>query len=105
MAVLKAIIPWGEFHGYALSVSHDSLGQKRAPIKLDPTDKSMPKLPDSYMIQSSVELNQNDVFTPRCATGKVRPQTRVHMHNAEVKDEAQMLHVSTILKKDTLDTK
>ena len=33
-----------EFHGYALSVtnhlSHDNLGQKRAPIKLDPTDKS-----------------------------------------------------------------
>ena len=31
-----------EFHGYALSVtnhlSHDNLGQKRAPIKLDPTD-------------------------------------------------------------------
>ena len=49
-----------EFHGYALSVtihlSHDNLGQKRAPIKLDPTDKS-PKLPDSCMIQPSVELN------------------------------------------------
>ena len=55
-----------EFHGYALSVtnhlSHDNLGQKRAPIKLDPTDKSTLKLPDSYMIQPSVELNQNDIF-------------------------------------------
>ena len=48
-----------EFHGYALSVtihlSHDNLGQKRAPIKLDPTDK-LPKLPDLCMIQPSVEL-------------------------------------------------
>ena len=50
-----------EFHGYALSVtnhlSHDNLGQKHVPIKLDPTDKSMLKLPDSCMIQPSVELN------------------------------------------------
>ena len=90
-----------EFHGYALSVtnhlSHDNLGQKRAPVKLDPTDKSTLKLPDSYIIQPSVELNQNDIFAPRCATGKVRPQADVHMHNAEVKDEAWMSHVSTIL--------
>ena len=50
-----------EFHGYALSVtnhlSHDNLGQKHVPIKLDPTDKSTLKLPDSCMIQPSVELN------------------------------------------------
>ena len=50
-----------EFHGYALSVtkhlSHDNLGQKCAPIKLDPTGKSTPKRPDSCMIQPSVELN------------------------------------------------
>ena len=75
-----------EFHGYALSVtnhlSHAKLGQKRAPIKLDPTDNSTLKLPDSYMIQPSVELNQNDIFAPRCATGKVRPQADIHMHNA-----------------------
>ena len=50
-----------EFHGYALSVtnrlSHDNLGQKHVPIKLDRTDKSTLKLPDSCMIQPSVELN------------------------------------------------
>ena len=45
------------------------------------------------------------IFAPRCATGKVRPQADIHMHNAEVKDEAWMSHVSTILKKDTLGTK
>ena len=56
------------------------------------------------MIQPSVELNQNDTFAPRCATGKVKPQADVHMHNAEVKDEAWMSHVSTILKHDTLGT-
>ena len=44
------------------------------------------------------------IFAPRCATGKVRPQADIHMHNAEVKDEAWMSHVSTILKKDTLGT-
>ena len=43
-------------------------------------------------------------FAPRCATGKVRPQADIHMHNAEVKDEAWMSHVNTILKKDTLGT-
>ena len=50
-----------EFHAYALSVtnhlSYDNLGQKHVPIKLDPTDKSTLKLPDSCMIQPSVELN------------------------------------------------
>ena len=50
-----------EFHGYALRVtnhfSHDNLEQKHVPIKLDPTDKSTLKLPDSCMIQPSVELN------------------------------------------------
>ena len=40
------------------------------------------------------------IFAPRCATGKVRPQADIHMHNAE----ALMSHVSTILKKDTLGT-
>ena len=82
-----------EFHGYALSVTNHlshNLGQKRTPIKLDPTDKSTPKLSDSYVIQSSVELNQNDIFAPRCATGKVRPQADIHVHNAEIKDEAWM---------------
>lgn len=47
-----------EFHGYALSVtnhlSHKNPGVKRTPIKLDPSDKSTPKLPDSYMIQPPV---------------------------------------------------
>ena len=85
-------------------LSHDNLGQKRAPIKLDPTDKSTPKLPGSCMIQPSVELNQNYISAPRCATGKVRPHADIPMHNAEVKDEAWMSHISTILKKDTLDT-
>ena len=48
-----------EFHGYALSLTnhhHENPGVKRAAIKLDPSDTSTPKLPDSYVIQSPVEL-------------------------------------------------
>ena len=43
-----------EFHGYALSVtshcSHENPGVKRSPINLNPSDTSIPKLPDSYVI-------------------------------------------------------
>ena len=55
-----------EFHGYALSVtshcSHENPGVKRSPINLNPSDTSIPKLPDAYAIQPSVELAQTDVF-------------------------------------------
>ena len=55
-----------EFHGYALSVtshcSHENPGVKRSPFNLNPSDTSIPKLPDSYVIQPSVELAQTDVF-------------------------------------------
>ena len=55
-----------EFHGYARSVtshcSHENPGVKRSPINLNPSDTSIPKLPDSYVIQPSVELAQTDVF-------------------------------------------
>lgn len=41
-----------EFHGYALSVNNhvlsDNRGEQRAPITLDPSDTSNPKLPDAY---------------------------------------------------------
>ena len=58
-----------EFHLYALSVtnhcSHENPRVKRSPIILNPSDSSIPKLPDSYVIQPSVELAQTDVFAPR----------------------------------------
>ena len=58
-----------EFHGYALSVtshcSHENPGVKRSPINLNPSDTSIPKLPDSYVIQPSVELAQTDVFATK----------------------------------------
>ena len=56
----KAIIPWMSFMDMLWvtnHLSHDNLGQKHVPIKLDPTDKSMLKLPDSCMIHPSAELN------------------------------------------------
>ena len=58
-----------ELHGYALSVtnhcSHENPGVKRSPIILNPSDTSTPKLPDSYVIQTSVELAQTDVFATK----------------------------------------
>ena len=46
-----------EFHGYTLSMtshcSHENPGVKRSPINLNPSDTSIPKLPDSYVIQPS----------------------------------------------------
>ena len=59
-----------EFHGYTLSVtsrcSHENPGVKRSPIILNPSDTSIPKLPDSYhVIQPSVELAQTDVFATK----------------------------------------
>ena len=58
-----------EFHGYALSVtnhfSYENPGLKRSPINLNPSDTSIPKLPDSYVIQPSVELAQTDVFATK----------------------------------------
>ena len=58
-----------EFHGYALSVtshcSHENPGVKRSPINLNPSETSIPKLPDSYVIQPSVELAQTDVFATK----------------------------------------
>ena len=89
-----------EFHGYALSVtnhlSHGNLGEKRAPIKLDTTDTSTPKLPDAYMIQPPVELTHTDVFAPRLGNSEVRPSCDVR--GAKVKDEAWMAHVTRVLK-------
>ena len=58
-----------EFHGYALSVtnhcSHENPGVKRSPIILNPSDTSITKLPDSYVIQPWVELAQTDVFATK----------------------------------------
>ena len=73
---------------------------KRAPIKLDPSNTSTPKLPDSYVIQPPVELTQTDVFAPRISNNKVRPP--VDVQGAKVRDEAWMAHVNNVLKQGTL---
>ena len=58
-----------EFARYTLSVtshcSHENPGVKRSSIIHNPSDTSIPKLPDSYVIQPSVELAQTDVFSPK----------------------------------------
>jgi hypothetical protein len=95
-----------EFHGYALSVtnhlSHKNPGVKRNPLKLDPSDKSTPKLPDSYMIQPPVELAQSiNVFAPRHGENEVRPHHDVQ--DAKVKDEAWIAHATRVLNQGMLE--
>ena len=56
------------FHGYALSVtshiSRDNHVVKGAPIKLDASDASTPKLPGSYAIRKP---SPNDTYRFICA--------------------------------------
>ena len=93
-----------EFHGYVLSVtnhlSHDNHGVKRTPIKLDPLDTSSPKLPDSYVIQTPVELPGTDVFAPKIENCQLRPSFNVD--EAKVKDEAWISHVTGLVKQGNI---
>ena len=93
-----------EFHGYALSVtnhlSNENHGVKRVSIKIDNSDKSTPKLPDSYLIQHPVELTTTEVFAPRLGDNEVIPT--LNFHGAKVKDEAWMAHVTSVTNQDTL---
>ncbi len=63
-------------------------------MKLNPSNTSIPKLPDSYVIQSPVELAQTDVFAPRFGLNKVRPLGDLR----GAKDEAYLVHVANVLK-------
>ena len=59
-------------------------------MKLNPSDTSIPKLPDSYVIQPPVELAQTDVFAPRFGLNEVTPL--VHLRGVNVKEEAWLVH-------------
>ena len=83
------------------TISHDNHEVKRAPIKLDPSDSSTPKLPDSYLIQDPVELIHTDVCVPRGCNSKVRPAPNVQI--AKVKDESWVAHNSRILQQDQME--
>ena len=76
--------------------SHENPGVKRSPIILNPSDTSIPKLPDSYVIQPPVELAQTDVFAPRFGLNEFRPL--VDLRGAKVKDEAWLVHVANAMK-------
>jgi len=85
-------ISMDEFHGYVLIVtnhlSHENHGVKRAPIKLDLTDTSVPKLPNSYVIQAPVVLNKTNVFVLISADDGLKPSFIVD--GAKLKEEAWM---------------
>ena len=59
-------------------------------MKLNPSDTSIPKLPDPYVIQPPVELAQTDVFAPIFGLNEVTPL--VDLRGAKVKDEAWLVH-------------
>ena len=65
-------------------------------MKLNPSDTSIPKLPDSYVIQPPVKLAQTDVFSPRFGLKEVRPL--VDLRGVKVKNEAWLVHVADALK-------
>jgi len=58
-----------EFHGTAISVTNhlswDNVGVKRPYITLDPTDVSVPLLPETYSVVQPAEVPSHDVFVPR----------------------------------------
>lgn len=94
-----------EFHGYALSVtnhlSSENHGEKRVPIKIDSSDTSTPKLPDTYMIHTPVELSDNDIYAPRLDDSEVRPT--IDVRGARIKDEGWMAHVTKVINQDALE--
>lgn len=93
-----------EFHGYALSVtnhlSHDNIGRKRPSIKIDPSDSSVPKLPDWYVTQPLIHLPASDIYAPKIENNIFRPIFDVSL--AKEKDNAWITECSSMLAKDTL---
>lgn len=94
-----------EFHGTAISVTNhlswDNQGVQRPSIQLDPTDTSVPQLPESYTAVQPAEFPSNDLYVPCTPDRKCMPFHN-RLHEAQVKDESWMAHVSTMLKPDTL---
>jgi len=94
-----------EFHGTAISVTNhlswDNLGINRPCITLDPTDASVPQLPDTYSVVQPAELPSHDVFVPCTPNHSSRPSHNL-VPGAKIKDESWMAHVSTVLQQDTL---
>ena len=72
-------------------------------MKLNPSDTSIPKLPDSYVIQPPVELAQTGVFAPRFGLNEVTPL--VDLRGAKVKDEeAKRAHLRLVMSSPGRDT-
>jgi hypothetical protein len=94
-----------EFHGTAISVTNhlswDNKGVQRPSIQLDPTDTSVPQLPESYSVVQPAEFQSNALHVPCTPDLNCRPSHNL-LHGAKVKDESWMAHVSTVLKQDTL---
>jgi len=85
-----------EFYGTAISVTNhlswDNLCIKRPCITLDPTDASVPQLPETYSVVQPAELPSHDVFVPCTANHSSRPSHNL-VPGAKIKDECCMAHV------------
>ncbi len=98
----------GAFHGTCITatnhLSKENTGVHRPAITLDPTDKSKPKLCDSYQIVPPVQMKNDDIFVPVNVTSgdtNVQPSHSL-VRGAKVKDEAWISHVGDALEKGDL---
>ena len=93
------------FRGTALSapnhLSRENQGEQRAAIQVNFSDKSVPELPNSYVLIHPVELGNNPVFVPRSIISQVRPSHSL-VQGAKMNDELWMAHVNSVLQHDTL---
>ncbi len=82
-----------EFHGTALSatnhLSWENQGDKPEPIEWDLSDKSVPKLLESYSIGHPPEL-ENKLHVPR------------NENSAKLKDHSWIAHITKVLREDKL---
>jgi hypothetical protein len=51
----------------------DNQREHRAPMTLDPSGKSTPKLPEAYLIEDLIKLIQSDVSAPKISENEIRP--------------------------------
>ena len=96
----------GDFHGTCITatnhISNENSGVLRPAITLDHSDKSKPKLPDSYVVVPPVQLSNGDIVVPSNGEGDVRP-THNLVPAAQMKEDRWMSYVSQVLQKDGLE--
>ena len=69
-----------EFHGVAISLtnhlSQENMGVTREPVTIDPTDTSMPKLPDNHVTVPPMDPTGVQLLVPRDVDTRTCSQAR-----------------------------